>query len=528
MSWDVNRSRSRILQFTQSVPRGNVSVTTFDQGFLQNRQRVAQGFGKRLFLDEAPIINIPVNQAILVDGVHVYVQLLGYHDALQDQGRETEASHRRVFQFLHLHYSAADRIVAAFEGQRVDFHGPRLHAVVVTPPGAGNERARVIRAIAMASTLQATIEEAGAKFGNQQLKARVRIGIDTGMAVAVNSGRGSEPEPLFLGSPANYAAKLAEGTEPGIFLSDRARAVLGMRAAGSLLQERAMAMPESQALGYVHQNAGGQYWQTGSQVSRQKVDEAIRSLQADTTLKAILGTEAVFRFHHHEPPLRSISFADLMPSNSIRMPLMSVFADIDGFTAYVDRCIATGQVAEMVMNLHVIRGELAAVLKDDFKGRKVRFIGDCLHGLIAEGSRVDTDKTSSVTSAVLLSGGLRSSFDLCRRLLPGIGDLGLAIGVELGTTPVTRLGIRGDRSVRCASSKAVSASEDLQRKCNGVETALGEAAFASANARVKGLFRTGIARNLDFETADIMLSGVTAPAVVAAVPRSEFRAHGNR
>jgi len=527
MAWDVNRSRSRILQLTQSVPTGAVSVRTFDQGFLQHRQVVAQGLGKRLFLDEAPILNIPVNQAILVDGVHVYVQLLGYHDVLQDQGRETETSHARVLQFLHLHYSAADRIVAAFEGQRVDFHGPRLHAIVVTPPGPGNERARVIRAIAMASTLKETIEKAGAQFGNQRLRAQVRIGIDTGQAVAVNSGRGGEPEPLFLGSPANYAAKLAEGSEPGIFLSDRARAVLGMRAAGSLLLERAMAMSDSEALGYVHQDAGGHYWQTGSQVSRQKVDEAIQALQADTALNAVLGSEAVFRFHHHEPPLRSIKFAELMPSNSIRMPLMSVFADIDGFTVYVDRCITTGQVREMVANLHVIRGELAAVLKDDFNGRKVRFIGDCLHGLIAEGNRVDTDRISSVTQAVLLAGGLRSSFDLCRKLLPGVGDLGLAIGLELGATPVTRLGIRGERSVRCASSKAVSASEDLQRKCNGAETAMGETAIASANARVKALFRSGITRNLDYETASIMLSGVAAPAVVPAAPRSEFRAHGN-
>src|SRR3954468_24366039 len=96
-----------------------------------------------------------------------------------------------------------------------------------------------------------------------------------------------------------------------------------------------------------------------------------------------------------------------MPSNSIRMPVVSTFADLSGFTAYVDRCIATGRVQEMTANLHVIRGELAPCARDDFGARKIRFIGDCLHGLIAEGDRTETDKPASVEAGVLLRLGGR-------------------------------------------------------------------------------------------------------------------------
>lgn len=532
MAWDVSRSRTRITNLMNTVPKAAVVVENFDQGFLNRRRADLMARGRTLGRDEAPIFSVPDRKAILVDGVHVYVNLIDYHDAMLEEGRETETASRRLMQFLHLHYSAADRIVADYEAQRVDFHGPRLHAVVVTPPG--DERQRVLRAIAMANALKETIEEAAPRLGKSKLSTRVRIGIDTGKAVAISSGRRHEPEPLFLGQPANYAAKIAAGDMPGIFLSDNARAVLGQNRTGSLLQERAMALSDSDRIQFLNEKLGRPSWMQDTQPIRAQVDAAIRALQTDRVLMENL-SEAVFHFHHHEPPLRTIDFGLLVPSNSVRMPMMSVFADLDGFTAYVDRCIASHQIAPMVANLHVIRGELAAVVKDDFNGRKVRFIGDCVHGIVAEGSRYETDKAASVETAVRMAGGIRSSFNLCQAMLPGIADLGIAIGLELGPTPVTRLGIRGDRSVRCASSRAVSGSEALQQECSGIETCLGPAAREVAHSRVKQIFRTGKAPNLDYEAVDALLGTPAAPAVsrLAAAapairrPEPEHRFHGN-
>lgn len=522
MSWDITRSRARVQKLMGTVPQSVVAVGTFDANYLRQRQTTVASAGRKLFLDEAAIVNIPTTAGVLVDGVHVYVQLIDYHDTVGEAARETEASHRRLLRFLHLHYAAADRVAASYDAQRVDFHGPRLHAVVVTPTGPDMERERLVRALEMAATLKATIEEAGAQFPNQQLGTRVRIGIDTGLAVAVNSGRGGEPEPLFLGRPANYAAKLAEGTQPGIYLSDRARAVLAMPRMGSLMAERASAISPAAALA---STVGPSSTATGAWASRKRIDETLAQIQGDANLVLELTSDAVFRFHHHEPPLSGIKFADLMPSNSIRMGMVSVFADLDGFTAYVDQCLAGGRVAEMVANLHVIRGELAAVIRDDFRGRKVRFIGDCVHGIIASGDRLKTDRMETVTQGVRLAGGLRSSFDLCRDLLPGVQGLGLAIGLELGETPVTRLGIRGGRSVRCASSRAVSSSETLQQDCDGRQTSLGRTALAEASARIRKLFAGGPVRDLDYDTVEVMVSGLDGPKSVAAPPAPAFRAH---
>lgn len=501
-----------------TVPQVSIDVRTFDQAYLTQRISEARARGKRLGLDEAPIFAVPRNRAILVDGVHVYAQLLDYHDQIQEQGRETEASHKRILQFLHLYYSTTDRVIEEFEAQRVDYHGPRLHAVVVTP--TGDERQRVLRAVAFAITLKETIEAAGRDFGGSRLRTRVRIGIDTGRAVAVSSGRGADLDPLFLGSPANHAAKRAEGYRPGIYLSDRARKVLSKPTVGGAY-ERSTALAEERQYGGANTAYGQTQFGYDPSLTRARVQAAARALKSDLDLDALTSPEARFHFHCYEPPLRTIDFAELMPSRSIRMALGSVFADLSGFTAYVDACILTGRIAEMTANLHVIRGELAACARDDFAAKKVRFIGDCLHALIAIGTRMATEPAATVDAAVMLTGGLRSSFDLCRSMLSGLGMMGVAIGAEYGETPISRIGIRGERSVRCASSKAVSASEALQSDLTGRQTALGPVALVNASAAVKTYFGRGSVEGLDHTQAERLVSpgrivSPTGPAGVSS------------
>ena len=62
----------------------------------------------------------------------------------------------------------------------------------------------------------------------------MRVGIDTGKALAVNNGRRGHREPLFLGEPANHAAKRAGGGKAtGIYLTNKARKVIGLKEAAN-------------------------------------------------------------------------------------------------------------------------------------------------------------------------------------------------------------------------------------------------------------------------------------------------------
>ncbi|NKK67318.1 guanylate cyclase [Rhizobium leguminosarum bv. viciae] len=501
MAWSKERSRQRIQKFYADAPSTAVNVDTFDASYLTKRSQAIQS---RLKLDgvrESPLDNIPPKTAVVVDGVHVYIQMIDFAAAMIEAERETEGTHQRVLSMLHLHYSVCDEIAENFEAQRVDFHGPRMHAVIATPVGPAFAAERAERALAFADAITKAVKEAGRITANGRYATRVRAGLDSGRSVAVNGGVQHEREPLFLGPAANYAAKLADGHVEGIFVSNRLRRDLGQQEVFGLniLNEE-----RQRHIDLDDPSFGNKVSFQTKRANRQLIDSAASTASGRVSLSS--DDASSFTFHRHTPPLGSINFADLSPSNSIRMELLSIFADIDGFTGYVDRCIATGTIGEMVANLHTIRSELAATLKDDFKGKKVRFIGDCVHGIIAEGTAMTTDPSSSVRAAVQAAGGIRSSFELCQSELDGIADLGLAIGIEYGPTPVTRIGIRGDRSVRCSVSGAVSASEDLQSKCEGDQTALGPAALQHAPANVRRLFTGGIAYGLDAQSVGDHLS----------------------
>lgn len=153
MAWSEARSRTRIEKLVQSVPTAQVNVSVFDDAFLSKRRTEIQSRRAAGGRSEELIFNVGPRSAVVVDGAHVYVQLLDFADAMLEQQRETEESHRRVLSMLHLHYAACDSIAERFEAQRVDYHGPRMHTVIVSPTGPENEVVRAQRALAFADAV---------------------------------------------------------------------------------------------------------------------------------------------------------------------------------------------------------------------------------------------------------------------------------------------------------------------------------------------------------------------------------------
>ena len=137
MAWNEDRARNRIRDFMDSVPEGDIKVEDF-RTFL-TEARVQKGMSADASV-RAALVDIPRNRAITTDAVHVYANLIDFNDVLTEAGRETEASHKRALEFLHAHYQGCDELLDEFEMQRVDFHGSRLHAVVLAPEGGAQSR----------------------------------------------------------------------------------------------------------------------------------------------------------------------------------------------------------------------------------------------------------------------------------------------------------------------------------------------------------------------------------------------------
>jgi class 3 adenylate cyclase len=490
MSWNEDRAKSRIREHMQTVPtvEGNValdsarSLETVRKGGLMGR--------------------LPIRQAFVVEGAHLYGQLLDFDDLVTEGGNETEGSHRKLLRFLNMHYRVWDAIVDGDDGDRVDYHGARLHAVVTSP--AGNPAAQIARAVALARKLTEAAQKLGQIHG---FPSRIRFGIDHGRCVAMTTGRAHEKDTLFLGRPANHAAKLsAASAEEGIFLTETAqqRAKRGAvrKAAGRMTMDEAYVREATQSYSF------------------DRLDRTVAEVALDST-------EPLFRFKRPSLPLSTVKFAELSPANSVRMGMASVFADIDGFTNFVDHAILGGseKIRDAVRTVHVIREELNAVLKEDFGGKRVRFIGDCIHGCLGEGERVD-DAAKSVRNAVLCANAMRSSFDLCLDAVRSGAVIDLAVGIEYGPTPMTRLGYRGDDSVRCAASRATVDAERTQQSITGGGIRLGVVARNVADPAVRKIFSSGPL--MSFDAASDLLWAPQSPAVQIVRSEPAARSHAER
>jgi hypothetical protein len=269
-------------------------------------------------------------------------------------------------------------------------------------------------------------------------------------------------------------------------------------------------------------------------------DEIVKEWQEDLDDHPI----GAFEFSGHTPPFSALDIEDLSVKNSRRQDAVTVYGDLDGFTAYVSLNIADNDSARLVVRtLHVLRSELDAALHTDFAGRKVRFVGDCIHGLAVEGTAQTTDEEATISNMTMCAGAMRSSFNLAIEKLQKEGtdasSLGLQIGFEYGPMTVTRLGMKGDL-VRCSVSRGVLVAEAEQRRCGGTETAIGEVAFERGTEAIRKLFeRDRKVANLDFDAAVEALAAeddkmakaarretlaTVAPKIVTRTER-EFRPH---
>lgn len=462
---------------------------TWDKEFAEDRIRTRLSEVENVvikdYVRETNLFGLPNGTAYRVEGVHVYVDILNMDEMLGTTAFEGVTAHKRTLRFLNLHYRAVRRVLLDVDAIQVDFHNQRLHAVFAKP--YGDEAARVHRAVATAQLIIDVLAKTGENGDDPLPGAKVRVGIDTGKALAVSNGRRGNREPLFLGPPANLAAKRAGGgKKAGIFITDNARDAIDLGEVDDVdftaLTADEIKKSQDKAKLDVTVDQVVKEWEQGLK---------------DHPIKSIV-------FTAHTPPYRDLDIEALASANSRRQDAISIYADIDGFTKYVgDRVDDDDEAKDVVRTLHVLRSELDAVLHEDFAGRKIRFIGDCVHGVLVEGTAVTTDGLETTKNAMLCAAAMRSSFDVALDVLDeeGIdtGDLGLAVGLEYGPIAITRLGIKGEK-IRCCISRAVLQSETEQLRCGGTQTAIGEEVEKRAPSALTDLFGAS-RRKKDFHYA---------------------------
>jgi class 3 adenylate cyclase len=380
-------------------------------------------------------------------GAYVYANVNNF-SRLLSSGAYAKEDYKRMIQGLHIYQREVSRIVEdVFDGERIHFQGPKLHALFYQPIGNGESLATkaVLLGLTLRDFVNNVFNPAFPIYGNFSLS----VGTDIGTAVGTKNGSQGDRELLFLGAPANHAAKIIP-TTPCI------------RITSAVFNE----LPNN--LQDLCEDVGDNVYKVSS--TQTELDKVLDfyDIAWDRTKSKDRIDDDKDKF-----PLKDIDYSSantlididsLSIKNNKRITAVSVFADVSGFTRYIDDATTEEDKKAALRVFHAIRKEMATVIKKDYQGVRVQYQGDRVQGIfhLPENNRKDICE-EAIGAAV----GLQSSLELCiKEILPKAKALKLAVGVDIGTTLVSKLGSRGQRDRICIGD-AVESAACFEDRTNG-------------------------------------------------------------
>jgi hypothetical protein len=301
-----------------------------------------------------------------IHGAHVYVYVTNFARIASESIADAN-EYKRFIQAVHIYQREVSRIVETlFDGLRIHFQGPKLHAIFYRPIDKTKKLAT------KAFLLQLVLKDFVASVFNPAYPLladfSVAGGADVGDAIGTRNGRKNDRELLFLGACANYAAKM-------------------ISSAGRLRISQAVyeALPDKLS-DLCNETDEKEIYQINA-ISQKQLDELLEEYDVGWDReKSRKRVDDDKRAH----PLKDIDYSTakelinldaLSIWNNKRVLAASVFGDVTGFTAYIDRAETQEDQRKALRVLHAIRKEMATVVAVDFNGLRVQFQGDRVQGL---------------------------------------------------------------------------------------------------------------------------------------------------
>lgn len=428
MTWDYDRSKERIQKHLDGM--GEIKVG-----------KLVREADLQTLLTETECREIR--------GAHVYATVPAFAPLASDQGAD-DPDYAGHIQAVHLYQREVGRIVEStvFDGLRVHFQGPKLHALFYRPiDGDGKLAARAV-------LLQLVLRDFVFAVFNPAFPTMTDVvvagGADLGDVVGTKNGSRADRELLFLGPAANHAAK-----------------IIGAAGRLRVTERLAEALPESLADLCESDGEDLRLRQVDADELDELLDEFGFAWDRDRSAARVESDRGMYPLDRIRVSSADtlIDVDELGIFDNKRVTAASVFGDVAGFTAYIDAAETDEEKKTALRVLHAIRREMARVVRSDFGGVRLQFQGDRVQALFHL-PKDDDDEISRV--AVDAGIGLQSSMEhAVKELLPEAADLRLAVGVDLGTTLVTKLGTRSHRDRICLGSAVEGAAANEERCLGG-------------------------------------------------------------
>ncbi len=409
---------------------------------------------------EMNLDNLTEKKCRRIFGAHVYTYLQGFPDlaSVPLECEDDFEKFKRTIQATHLYQREVSRIMeggAMFDAARIHFQGIKLHGLIYRPIEDAEEIAS--RALLMLAVLQDFVTEVFNPAYPKLDDVSMMGGADIGWAIGTRNGEKGDRELLFLGSPANHAAKIMRP---------------GLRRVASRLYENLPLDLKS----WCSKERDSDYRLVVP--SQPCLDETLEeySIEWDRTASAKRLEDDKKQFplcdiEYSEAKVK-VDFDGLSIRNNKRLQAVSLFADVSGFTAFIDAADTEAKQQVALRVFHLIRREMAVVVGTDYDGVRVQFQGDRVQAVF----HVPIGKEANYCEeSVLASGGLQSSLEEAIKPMfldvPEVRSLKLAIGCDSGRTLGSNLGTRGHRDRICLGrpvEDAAEREEDLEGGQTGI------------------------------------------------------------
>jgi class 3 adenylate cyclase len=424
--------------------------------------------------------NLGTKDVRRTNAAHLYADIPNLHLCVNDVGSDKAKQKKLIRAASVLRKVQGDLLkssdfIADDEVGRIQFQAARLHALIYKPYADEAKRAR--HAVVTAVTLNTYIYTAfNDVFSDLPRNFQSSVGISAGRSLIANIGFHGDRERICLGTPANLAAKVL-GLGNSIRITGEVYAQLPKDLADRFTKKDDVA-------GAAVYEAKGLRWDSEPDLAK----------SLGVTWKSEKWKKKT-EDYRDELPLAdmevrwaevTIDLDSLTERNSRRTDAIAIYADLDGFTKYVQEAEQDDAVVSLVRELHMIRHEFHAVLKQDYPGLVLQHQGDRVFAMLHEPcGDTDSDHGKRCRKAVDAAIGLESSMQhVLRSKLPNRKDLYVAVGLAVGTALVTRLGKNSKREIVCLGPE-VCESEKLQLKSSAKQIRISEDVYSQIEAGLK-------------------------------------------
>lgn len=389
---------------------------------------------------------------------HLYVDIPNFHLHVTDAGSDKNKQRKllraaSVLRTIQTELLKSPDLVSDDPLGRIQLQAARLHALCFKP--YDDEAKRASRAVATAITMNTYVSCVfNQVFSDLERPFHSAVGIASGKSLIANLGIHGDRERICLGTPANLAAKVL-GKSDTITISEAVFQKLDEK-----LKEHFHKQDELIAETVVYM-ASGLRWDLSPELAthlKVKWDPAVWKKKTEDRRETMPLDSMEVSWAE-----AAIDLEKLTERNNKRTEAISIYADLDGFTRYVQEAEKDEDVVSLVRELHMIRREFHSILDRDYPGVVLQHQGDRVFAILNEPFGDDEgDHKRRCRKALDAAIAIQSSMQhVLRKKLPKRESLYVSIGLDVGVVLVTRLGSKGKREVICLGTSVTSA-EKLQ------------------------------------------------------------------